>query len=355
MPLRPVLHWQLESPSGDAVDGVDPVVLRLLAAIEERGTLRAAAQDVGVSYRHAWGILSTWSERLGAPLVRLHRGRGARLAPLGEAWLRLDRDASRRLLDDLDALSAELDHAHRLHAGSRAEPLRLCASHGFEIVRLRDALGHAVELELRGSLESLQRLRASACDAAGFHVPLGRLGRRLWPRYAPLLDGRRVALYHVATRRQGLMVAASTAARVRTLADLAASPGPRFVNRQRGSGTRLLFDELLAEQGIDADAVNGYGTEEHTHTAVAATVASGTADAGFGVEDAARSLGLTFLPMAVERYTLAVDRGSLDDPRVTGLIGALRGLPAATDAGGGGVRAGTEVALESLLDDPREG
>jgi molybdate-binding protein len=97
---------------------------------------------------------------------------------------------------------------------------------------------------------------------------------------------------------------------VRTLADVAHAR-LRFVNRQRGSGTRLLVDQLLRTQHVDPASVRGYATEEFTHLAVAATVAAGRADAGFGLEAAARQFKLGFVPVLEERYLLACRRSAL--------------------------------------------
>ena len=87
----------------------------------------------------------------------------------------------------------------------------------------------------------------------------------------------------------------------------------RFVNRQRGSGTRLLFDELLAQQDIDAADIEGYRDEEFTHLAVAVSVAAGRADAGFGVHAAAARFGLDFIPLQRERYWFAARARSIGD------------------------------------------
>jgi putative molybdopterin biosynthesis protein len=83
-------------------------------------------------------------------------------------------------------------------------------------------------------------------------------------------------------------------------------PDVRYVNRQRGAGTRVLLDTLLTELGLDAADVSGYAREEHTHLAVAAAVASGRADAGLAIQAAARAFGLDFLPVADEPYDLVV-------------------------------------------------
>jgi molybdate-binding protein len=98
-----------------------------------------------------------------------------------------------------------------------------------------------------------------------------------------------------------------------------------FINRQRGSGTRLLIDQLIEEAGVDHQRLEGYQTEEFTHAAVAAYVGSGMADAGFGVEPPARQFNLDFIPIAKERYFLICRNESLDLPEVQELIELLRG------------------------------
>jgi putative molybdopterin biosynthesis protein len=103
----------------------------------------------------------------------------------------------------------------------------------------------------------------------------------------------------------------------------------RFVNRQRGSGTRRLIDRLLNDQNVTPADLRGYGNEEYTHRAVAATVAAGGADAGFGVAAAAAELGLDFVPVLRERYWLALRSRALDTPAAQRLLEALSGKPLA--------------------------
>jgi putative molybdopterin biosynthesis protein len=89
-------------------------------------------------------------------------------------------------------------------------------------------------------------------------------------------------------------------------------PGLRYVNRQRGAGTRVLLDHVLSQRGIDPGAIDGYAREEHTHLAVAAAVAADRADCGLGVLAAARAFGLDFVPVAKEPYDLVLERTSLE-------------------------------------------
>jgi molybdate-binding protein len=116
-------------------------------------------------------------------------------------------------------------------------------------------------------------------------------------------------------RTQGLILPRGNPAQVRTLADVA-SKRLRLVNRQPGSGTRIALERLLARSHIAPDKIDGWTREEFTHAAVAATVAAGEADVGFGIQAAAAQLGLAFLPMVDERYAFACRRSDLADVRL---------------------------------------
>jgi molybdate-binding protein len=140
-------------------------------------------------------------------------------------------------------------------------------------------------------------------------------------------------------------------AHVKTFRDIA-SQRLRFINRQRGSGTRLAIDRLIAHERVDASDIVGYGNEEFTHRAVAATVASGGADAGFGLRAAAAEHRLAFIPLVRERYFLAVRAKAVGKTAVTRLIQALRS-PAFTRIARGfaGYRAdaaGSIVGLDAI-------
>jgi molybdate-binding protein len=112
---------------------------------------------------------------------------------------------------------------------------------------------------------------------------------------------------------------------LQTLADVA-DKGARFVNRQPESGTRLCIDRLLATANVRPERIKGYRTEEFTHAAVAATVASGMADAGFGIEAAARQQKLDFIPLVRERYLLAARRSTLARAAAQDMLEALRAV-----------------------------
>lgn len=123
-------------------------------------------------------------------------------------------------------------------------------------------------------------------------------------------------------RQQGLMLAPGNPLEIESLADLAAE-GRRFVNRQKGSGTRILSDYLCKRDGIDTGLIYGYDHEEFTHTAVATLVAAGSADAGMGIYSAAKMYGLGFVPICEEQYDLLVPDYAWDTPMVQALLEVL--------------------------------
>jgi molybdenum cofactor synthesis domain protein len=102
-----------------------------------------------------------------------------------------------------------------------------------------------------------------------------------------------------------------------------ARPGLRYVNRQKGSGTRILADFLCRKYGVDPGSVYGYGREELTHTSVAAQIACGSADAGMGIYSAAKLYDLDFLPVCTEQYDLLIPDSVWDSPAVRRLIETL--------------------------------
>ena len=122
-------------------------------------------------------------------------------------------------------------------------------------------------------------------------------------------------------RVQGLMVARGNPLRLRSFADIR---HVRYVNRQRGAGTRILCDHLLRENGIDAAEISGYDNEEYTHTAVAALIAAGNADAGLGIYSAAKMYGLDFIPICRETYDFLIAEDCADDPMVRAFLDTLR-------------------------------
>src|SRR5579859_820849 len=158
-----------------------------------------------------------------------------------------------------------------------------------------------------GSLGGLLALARGEAHLAGSHLLDAQTGDYNVSYLKQYLAGRAVVLLHLAGRVQGLIVPPGNPKGLAGLADLARQD-VLFVNRQRGSGTRVLLDYQLGLLGLDGALIPGYEREEYTHLAVAADVASGAADVGLGILAAARALELEFLPLFNEQYQLVVPR-----------------------------------------------
>ncbi|HEY0572731.1 MAG TPA: molybdopterin biosynthesis protein [Pseudonocardia sp.] len=170
-----------------------------------------------------------------------------------------------------------------------------------------------------GSLGGLVALRDGLCHIAGSHLLDPATGQYTLPYLDRLLGADSdVAVVRLVHRDQGLIVAPGNPLGLTGVEDLP-RPGLRYVNRQRGAGTRALLDHEMANRGIDPAQVAGYSREEHTHLAVAAAVAAGRADAGMGILAAARAFGLDFVPVAQEPYDLVLRTAGLSDELLTPL------------------------------------
>lgn len=309
------LPGQTASKSGEAQ------LFAMLEGIIQDGSLRAAVQKAGLSYRYAWGLIGRWEKLFGQRLVVMERGRGTRLTSFGEKLLWAQKRVEARLAPQFDALSSEIERelAHVLDAGELR--VALSASHDLALGTLRDYLakhgGPRLDIQFHGSETCLARLAGGDAELAGFHHQ-GDLSR-----YAGLLKGRRIALIRFVTRAQGLIVAKRNPKQLGSFTDIARAKA-RFINRQRGSGTRTAIDQLLEQAGIAPQRIAGYEQEEFTHLAVAATVASGHADAGFGIQAAAHQFGLDFIPLLTEQYDLACDAASLPGEKMQRMVEALK-------------------------------
>ena len=318
------LLWRLGRR--DAVP-FDSALFVLLEGIGESESLQTAARRAGLSYRHAWGLLNHWAKLLGRPLASLERGRGTRLTTLGARLVALRKLTEARLAPELARIATEVGATLAESDASVVRTLRVHASHDLALreaaERLAEAHGIEVELEVHGSQDALEALARRRCDIAGFHAapeePLEAVLGTVYPKGVT----EPINVYRLVQREQGLIVASRQQPPVHTLAELA-STGARFINRQRGSGTRTLFDRLLSQAGLRPSDIRGYRDEEFTHLAVAATVAGGGADVGFGVRAAAVQFGLGFTPLAQESYYLACREARSREEPVQRLVEFLR-------------------------------
>ncbi len=175
-----------------------------------------------------------------------------------------------------------------------------------------------------GSFAGLQALYQGKVQMAAIHLWDGDSDKYNIPYVRHMLPGIPTVIIHLACRMQGFYVAAGNPRKIKAWPDLARS-GVRFINREKGCGTRVLLDEHLRLQGIDRRLINGYDMEEYSHLGVASSVARGEADAGLGSEKASLQVrGIEFIPLQKERYELVIKREDLDRPEYRAAIEILQ-------------------------------
>ena len=268
-------------------------LVRLLDALARSASLRDAARAADISYRSAWGLLGDAAQLFGTPLVEMQRGKAARLSPLGRSVLAVDERVRAVLGEQFERLRAEIPSLLAESLPGVRPRLTIHASHDLALEALPALCRGALDLEIVvcGADDSLAALARGECDLAGFHVadalPRAAAAAAALGRW---LDPRKHTLIHFVAREQGLI--ARPGSRIRGVHDLA-RPGVRFINR-------------------------------HMDVSVAAAVADGRADAGFGLRAEATRLKLAFVPLAVERYFFACAKSALRGAALKALLDALR-------------------------------
>ena len=206
--------------------------------------------------------------------------------------------------------------------------LVVIGSHDITIDLIGDEMrrkGHNIRISSGnvGSLGGLMALRKGSCHLAGSHLLDTETGEYNISYIKRYLKGLMVSVFHLALRDQGLILAKGNPKGIRGLEDLARKE-ITFVNRQAGSGTRVLFDFRLGKLSVRPESIKGYDHEEFTHMAVAVDVLSGAADCGVGIYAAARALDLDFIPLEKEQYDLIIPSSMLENPQMGLLLETIR-------------------------------
>ena len=263
--------------------------------------------------------------RVGEKLVAVPLARGA-----GVITTMVHADGLMRIPSLIEGLNAgEAAEVELLRPMVDVENTILCTgSHDLAIGVLEDQLKlRHPELKIAatnvGSLGGLLALQRGETHIAGTHLLDPDTGDYNIPEIRRVIPQIPVILLHLAQREQGILVARGNPKAIRTLQDLTRG-GIRFVNRQPGSGTRVLLDYELKKLSIDGATIAGYEREEFTHMAVGVPVASGLADAGLGVRAAAQALTLEFIPIASEQYDLLIERRFFESIRGEELLATIR-------------------------------
>jgi molybdate-binding protein/DNA-binding transcriptional regulator YhcF (GntR family) len=238
--------------------------------------------------------------------------RKATLVHKAEAFLLEMLTAGFDLPEVQQAFNLALDHWRGLQNQTESQmgdTLRFYGSHDSAVAWLSNhiqeiAPNSSMLLVFTGSLGGLIALAEGRADLAGTHLWDAETNTYNIPYIRKLFPGKKVTITRLAERRTGLIVAAGNPLNIQGLDDLA-RPQIRFINRQAGSGTRVWLDANLERMEISPERINGYEDERTTHSEVARTIAEGKADAGLGLESAARAFNLDFVFLVQECYDLA--------------------------------------------------
>ncbi|HEY4314869.1 MAG TPA: molybdopterin biosynthesis protein [Actinomycetes bacterium] len=297
-------------------EGTSPVRRPTVAARLARKLASVVGADDWVRVRLglvAGQVVATPLPRGAGVLTSLVRADGLLVVPAGVEGHHAGEQVEVELLRGLDEVRSAV-----VAIGSHDLVLDLAAS----ALRQRDPTRSLVSSNV-GSLGGLVAVRDGLCHLAGSHLLDPATGTYTLPYLDRVLGPGEGVVIRLVHRQQGLLVAPGNPLGLGGVGDLIRS-GVRYVNRQRGAGTRVLLDHELARLGLSADAVSGYEREESTHLAVAAAVTSGRADAGLGILAAARAFGLDFVPVTEEPYDLVTTEAVL----ATGVLDPLLELMA---------------------------
>jgi molybdate-binding protein len=219
-------------------------------------------------------------------------------------------------------LRADLERTFAVAFDPAAHVLTLYASHDDALPRLREhAATEGLHLDIRfcGSVDAIRALNEGRCTLAGFHTQSQSTDTsHTAAAYKDLLKPGLHKIIGFATRSQGLITAVGNPLKLNTLADVARTQA-RFVQRSPGTGTRVLLDDLLAQEALTVQDLNNWPDEEPSHTALAEAIASGRCDVGLGIESTARARGLGFSPLVEEQFHLVCLKSALETPATQAL------------------------------------
>ena len=305
--VRPLLDRLLGAPPTERPRLQATVTRKVLSPIGEDEFLRVKLGRVGDR------VIATPLQRGAGVIMSLVRADGLTLIPRFSEGLHAGATISVELLRPPEAIDTTI-----VAIGSHDLTLDLLSN---ELAKLRP--GWSLSSSNVGSLGGLIALQRGEAHLAGSHLLDEETGEYNLSYVRRLLKDRPTVVVNLVHREQGLLVPPGNPRGLRGLEDLAA--GVRFVNRQKGAGTRVLLDYRLKQLGVDPLEIDGYAREEYTHLAVAASVAGGTADAGLGILAAARALKLDFVPILKERYDLVIPREHYELELMQPLLTLIRG------------------------------
>ena len=317
--IRPTLVFGGKATKDPAV--IDLVWLTtLLKDIDQGKTLVSACKKAGLSYRNVWQKVNEVEQALGFKLMERVRGHGSQLSEYAKYLIQFTEDFDEKTRRLGQTSLAHLEEGFSQFRENSERRWKVASSSDPIIQKAVSDLG-SYELSTTGSGEALERLLNYEVEIAGFHVSEPQASRTIAKR----LQKEGMQIFPVMKRVQGLMVAKGNPLNVCRVKDLL-RPNIRFINRQKSSGTRLLLDTVLANEGIDPKGIKGYDHEEFTHSAIATSILAKKADVGMGVKSVALENDLDFIKLKDEIFFLAMSDELASNKEVAKLIRRIRQL-----------------------------
>jgi putative molybdopterin biosynthesis protein len=321
--IRPTLVFGSKNAKDPAV--VDLVWLStLLKDIDHGKTLMSACKKMGLSYRNVWQKLNDVEQALGFKLMDRVRGHGSQLSEYAKYLIQFTDDFDQKTMRLGQTSLSHLEEGFAQFRVKSEKQWRLASSSDPVIQKAVMSIG-SFELIIAGSGEALERLLNYEVDIAGFHISDPQSSQIISKR----LQKEGMKVFPVMKRVQGLMVAKGNPLNISAPKDLLRSK-IRFINRQKGSGTRLLLDTILNKEGIDSSRIKGYENEEFTHSAIAMSILAKKADVGMGVKSVAIENGLDFIQIKDEIFFLAMGEELSANKDLAKLIRKIRILSGET-------------------------
>ncbi|MCF8029914.1 MAG: molybdopterin biosynthesis protein [Desulfohalobiaceae bacterium] len=305
--LRPLVEWMTRSPEHRGPEAEVTLTRKVPSKLGQEEFLRLSVGRVGE------GLVGTPLPRGAGLITSLTRAQGmARIPAESEG-----KQAGEVLRTELLVTRQEVDQV-LVCVGSHDNILDLLAN---ELMGLEYPL--TLSSANVGSMGGLQSIQDGSAHLAGAHLYDPESGDYNFPFIEQVIRDVPVRVINLAVRHQGLLVAKGNPRGIQGIQDLTRED-IHFINRQRGAGTRILFDDALQRTGISPKQIQGYEQEEFTHMAVAVNVKSGVADCGMGIYAAAKALDLDFVPFARERYDLILPRAFEEEARMRTLLDLVR-------------------------------
>lgn len=314
--LKPTLELKDSVTGSGSIDL--SLVLKILKDITDGRNLIVTAERSSINYRNLINLLNKLESALEVKIVERVKGHGTLLTAPGEKLLNFLDESSVDLVQKSRAYQDGLfREMHSLKQSVQSKWVFYSSSD--PIIQNTVASLSGIDIKIAGSGESLERLLSGDADIAGYHVSREGDSRVIYKRL--IKNG--IEIFPVMKRTQGLITKKGNPLCIKSIHDLC-NPRIRFINRQIGSGTRLLLDTILLEEDIEPSSINGYLQEEYTHSAVATAILANKVDAGLGVKNIAIAEGLGFVPIKDEIFFLAMKAGVSSEALISRLIRKIR-------------------------------